>query len=70
MGITRTIVTAALTALGLAAWNLYLNPFYHEWIKSQGKNVGLAEEAFGYFIVLIIIWIFAKIITRKMEEKE
>ena len=67
MGLMKMIITAAITALGLAAWNLYLSPFYHEWIKLQGKNVGLAEEAFGYFIVLMVVWTIASIISRRIE---
>ena len=68
MGLMKMIITAAITALGLAAWNLYLSPFYHEWIKMQGRSVGLAEEAFAYFIVLMIVWTIATIISKRVEE--
>jgi hypothetical protein len=70
MGLLSTIVKALFLAGGLALWNLYLQPIYGEWLKMQGKVMGFGELMLGYFIVILVSWSVAALITRRLNGRE
>jgi hypothetical protein len=70
MGLLATIVKALFLAGGLALWNLYLQPIYEEWLKVQGKVMGFSELMLGYFIVILVSWGVAALVTRRLNGRE
>jgi hypothetical protein len=70
MGLLSTIVKALFLAGGLALWNLYLQPMYEEWLRMQGKVMGFGELMLGYFIVILVSWSIAALITRRLNGRE
>ena len=67
MGLTKTIVKAAIMSMTLAAWKVVGEPLWRAYIESQGGAVGAGELALGYFAVILLSWGVSGLITRRME---
>jgi len=67
MGVVSSLVKAAFLALALAAWQLFLQPLWNAFIQAQGRTVGFGETALGYFIVIVVAWGLASLVTRGLE---
>ena len=67
MGLKKAIIQGAILSLALAFYSVLFQPQYEAWLKSMGRNIGIGETAFGYFIVFCISYFVTHILTRKME---
>jgi len=61
-----TIVKAAILAMALAVWQVFVQPLYNAWLENMGKPTGVGETMLGYFVVILAAWLIAALITRRL----
>jgi len=64
-GISKfTILRLMIVSFGLALYEMFFKSKYIAWLEQNGEK-GIGEVAFGYFMVLVLSYIFAWIIIRR-----
>lgn len=70
MGLAKTTVKAAIMALGLAIWTMFAQPAYYAILEAQGRSIGVAETALGFFFAIMMSWGVAALATKRMDHQE
>lgn len=70
MNFSKNIVKAAILAVTMAVYSVFLQPMWVEWLKTQGYTVGFGEIALGWFFMILIAFVFTHFLTRGMGKKE
>lgn len=56
-------------SFALATYQLYVQDYWFQSIEAQGKNVGVAETALGYFMIFLIVTVISWFMNRPKGEK-
>lgn len=66
----KRIVEAALISLFIAAYHVYGQQIWDNYLSSAGAPLGVGETALGYGIVTLLAIVFSWWISRGMKEKK
>jgi len=63
----RALITALILSFALAIYSIWFQPLWNSYLESQGRQIGVAETAMGYFITIMITYAVNYFVTRKLE---
>ena len=67
--IKKALISALILSFALAIYNIWVQPMWEESLKAQGKSIGVAETAMGYFITILITYIINHYVTKDLDVK-
>jgi len=62
------LLSAGILALALSIYSLFFKPMWDDWLLTQGHSVGFGETATGYFITILLTYMVAHFLLRKVTE--
>lgn len=66
MSLPKIIVQALILSACLAAYDLFIRTAYETYAVGVGVPAGFGASMLGYFMTIIVAYIFTRMITRKM----
>lgn len=65
----KSLVSLLILSFAMSIYQLWFQPSYNQWLIGQGRSLGVAESAGGYFMAGILTLLITWFVTKKMGEK-
>lgn len=67
MNVKKLLITGLILSFALAIYHVWVQVPYEQALENEGKSVGVAEVALGYFLVWFITLIVTWYVTKNMD---